>query len=137
MKQFIKRLQQIENTPEMIQRANDFQSLYLRSAVNRDKTQWAIVGYQLELIAECIFRGDKRIFKITDIEEIIKYLKFEHIHGPKKGEISKHFRNELEKAFSVIEGITDNLFRKRMERIIWELVTYVSVEEIKAIINLK
>ncbi|MBU4450861.1 MAG: nucleotidyl transferase AbiEii/AbiGii toxin family protein [Actinobacteria bacterium] len=137
MKQFIKRLQQIENTPEMIQRANDFQALYLRSAVNRDKTQWAIVGYQLELIAEYIFRSDKRIFKITDIEEIIKHLKFEHIRGPEKGEISKHFRHELEKAFSGIEGITDNLFRKRIERIIWELVTYVSVEEIKEIVNLK
>lgn len=137
MKQFIKRLQQIENTPEMIQRANDFQSLYLRSTVNRDKTQWAIVGYQLELITECIFRGDKRIFKITDIEEIIKHLQFEHIHGPKKGKISKHFRHKLEKAFSGIEGITDNLFRKRIERIIWEVVTYVSVEEIKAIVNLK
>lgn len=136
MQQFIKRLQRIENTPEMIQRANDFQSLYLRSAVNRDKTQWAIVGFQLELIAECIFRGDKRIFNITDIEEIIKHLKFEHIQGPKKGEISNHFRHELEKAFSGVKCITYNLFRKRMERIIWELVTYVSVEEIKAIINL-
>ena len=137
MKQFIKRLQQIENNPEMIQRANDFQSLYLRSTVNRNKAQWAIVGYQLELIAECIFKGDRRILKISSIEEVINHLKFEHIHGPKKGEISKHFRYELEKAFSGIEGITDNLFRKRMERIIWELVTYVSVEEIKAIINLK
>jgi hypothetical protein len=137
MRQFIKRLQQIENDPEMIQRANNFQALYLRSSVNRDKAQWAIVGFQLELIMENIFNGDKRISKINEIEEIIKYLKFEHIRGPEKGEISKRIREGLEKSFSDIKDLSNNLFRKRMERIIWELAIYVPIEKIKSIIDFK
>lgn len=135
MKQFIKRLQQIENDPEMIQRANNFQALYLRSAVNRDKAQWAIVGFQLELITEYIFSGDERILTINEIEDSINYLKFEHIRGPEKGEISRRIRDELEKSFTGIKGLSDNLFRKRMERIIWELAIYMPIEKIKITIE--
>lgn len=55
MKALIGRLKDIESDSRFLQRANNFQALYLRKSVNRDKAEWAIVGYQLELLIDYIF----------------------------------------------------------------------------------
>jgi len=98
----------------------------LRNSVNRDKAEWAIVGYQLDLLVEYIFHDDTRVLRFREVEDLINKLKFENVRGPERGRLNKEVRNTLETNFSAIEGLTTDLFRKRIDRIIWELVDNVS-----------
>lgn len=125
MKLLISRLKNIESDKILLQRANDFQALYLRNIVNKDKAQWAIAGYQLELLVEYIFHNDTRVLRFKEIEELIDKLKFENIRGPERGRINREIRNSLEANFKTIEGLSLDLFRKRIDRIIWELAGHV------------
>jgi len=126
----INRVKNIESDSTLLQRANDFQALYLRNIVNRDKAQWAIVGYQLKLLVEYIFQDDTKILQFREIEELIEKLKFENIHGPGRGRLNREARSLLEANFKTIEGLSLDLFRKRIDRIIWELVSFVSFDAI-------
>ncbi|MDF2700617.1 MAG: hypothetical protein K0Q49_2176 [Haloplasmataceae bacterium] len=137
MLSFIKEIQQIENNNEMFKIANDFQSLYLRRLVNRDKADWSIVGYQLELIVEMIYNGNQQIRKIRHIEELLEQLEYSNITGPYRGTVMKNMRAKLENKFSELPNLSTNLFKKNFKRIIWELLTIVPFEEIKSIVKEK
>jgi hypothetical protein len=130
MKFLVNRIKNIENDSILLQRANDFQALYLRNIVNRDKAQWAIVGYQLELLIECIFHEDAKILSFREIEELIDKLKFENIRGPERGRLIKEVRSALESTFKGLEELSADIFRKRLDRIIWELASAVPFEAI-------
>jgi hypothetical protein len=67
MKVLIGRLKNIECDSNFLQRANDFQALYLRKSVNRDKAEWAIVGYQLKLLIDYIFTDDTKILQFRKL----------------------------------------------------------------------
>jgi hypothetical protein len=131
MKMFANQLKGIEDNSSMLQLANDFQALYLRRNVSRGKAQWAIVGYQLGLLIENIFKNDTKILDFRNIEELLKKLEFKNIHGIERGRMSIDVRNALESDFRTLEGLSSNLFRKRFDRIIWELVSIVTLEEIE------
>jgi hypothetical protein len=135
MKVLIDRLKNIENDNEFLQRANDFQSLYLRRSVNRDKTEWAIVGFQLELLARYIFKDDMRLICYREIEEFSKKLKFDHIRGPEKGGLVREVRKVLETNFGMITGLSEGLFRKRIDRILWELLTLIDFTTVQEAFN--
>ena len=131
MKLLINRIKNIENESSLLQRANNFQALYLRNIVNRDKAQWTIAGYQLELLAEYIFNDDTKGLHFREIEELLKKLKFENVHGPERGRLNKEVRSSLQSSFKTIEGLSLDLFRKRFDRIIWELADFVSFDAIE------
>lgn len=131
MKFLINRVKNIESDRNLLQRANDFQALYLRNVVSRDKAQWAIVGYQLDLLADYIFNDDTKILRFREIQELIDKLKFENVRGPERGRLNKEVRSALEANFKTTEGLSLDLFKKRIDRIIWELVNYVSIDAIK------
>jgi len=135
MKALIRRLKNIESDGKLLQRANDFQALYLRKSVNRDKAEWAIVGYQLELLIDYIFTDDLRIVRYREIEEYIGKLKFEDIRGPERGKLNREIRSILEASFGTIAGLSVDLFKKRIDRIIWELVTFVDLEKIQGVLS--
>jgi hypothetical protein len=130
MKLLINQVKNIESNSNLLQRANDFQGLYLRNIVTRDKSQWVIVGYQLDLLVDYVFHGDTKILCFREIEELIDKLKFESIRGPERGQLNREVRNALESNFSSIEGLSTDLFRKRIDRVIWELVNFVSFDEV-------
>lgn len=131
MKVLINRVKNIESERRLLQRANDFQALYLRNVVNRDKAQWAIVGYQLDLLADYVFHDDTKILRFREIEEFIDKLKFGNVRGPERGRINSEVRAALELNFGVIEGLSADIFRKRTDRIIWELVSFVALNVVK------
>lgn len=137
MKLLINRVKHIESDSRLLQRANDFQALYLRNVVNRDKSQWAIVGYQLDLLADYVFHVDAKILRYREIEEFIDKLKFEDIRGPERGRINKEVRDVLEMSFGAVEGLSADLFRKRIDRIIWELVSFIALDVIKDSVSKK
>lgn len=131
MKLLINRLKNIESDSSLLRRANDFQALYLRNIVNRDKAQWAIAGHQLGLLVEYIFYNDTKVLQFREIEELIYKLKFENIRGPERGRINREIRSSLEANFRTIEGLSLDLFRKRMDRVIWELAGHISFDVLK------
>ncbi len=130
MKLLIRQVQNIENDDELLQRANDFQSLYLRNSVRRDKAQWAIAGCHLELLANYIFQGDNKIKRFREMQDLIDRLNFGAIYGPERGKKIKDVREVLKLNFAGIDSLSAELFNKRNDRIIWELFTVVSFEEI-------
>ncbi|MDD2401879.1 MAG: nucleotidyl transferase AbiEii/AbiGii toxin family protein [Clostridia bacterium] len=137
LKLLINRVKNIENDSSLMQMANDFQGLYLRKVVNRDKAQWAIVGYQLDILADYIFLDCTKVLQFREIEELIEKLKFKNVQGSERGIINKEVRNTLQLNFGTIEGLSTDLFRKRIDRIIWELVNYVVLDEIqRSVINI-
>lgn len=131
MKALIGRLRNIESDGKLLQRANDFQALYLRKSVNRDKAEWAIVGYQLELLIDYIFTDDLKLLQFREIDEFIGKLKFEHIKGPERGKLNREVRAILEANFGTITGFSIDLFKKRIDRMIWELVTLIDFQTIR------
>ena len=135
MKAMIGRLKNIESDSSFLQRANDFQALYLRKSVNRDKAEWAIVGYQLELLIDYMFEDDVKILQFREIDEFVGKLKFEHIKGPERGKLNREVRTILEASFGNITGLSVDLFRKRIDRILWELVTFVDFQKIQGVLS--
>lgn len=135
MSALLGRLKNIESDGKLLQRANDFQALYLRKSVNRDKSEWAIVGYQLELLKDYIFTDDLRIVRFRGIDEFIGKLKFEHIKGPERGKLNREVRSILEASFGTITGLSIDLFKKRIDRIIWELVSFVDFKKIQDVLS--
>jgi len=134
MKVLVSRLKNIESDVGFLQLANDFQSLYLRKSVKRDKTEWAIVGYQLDLLVDYIFIDDMNILMFRDIEELIRKLRFDHIQGPDRGKLIREVRTLLEENFNDLTGLSQDLFKKWMDRIIWELVIFVDFHIIKEVL---
>jgi hypothetical protein len=130
MMKFTRKLQQIENDPQLYKIANDFQSVYLRSSVTRDKNGWAIVGFQLELLFDFIFNGNDKILRFREIENLISSLSFPNITGPERGSVMREVRTSLETKFSLVPDLSNDFFRKSFGRIIWELVTKKSYEDI-------
>lgn len=135
MKGLINRIKNIETQEKYLQLANNFQSLYLRKNNFRDKSQWAIAGYILDLLLDYIFREDERILQINQIDRLIERLKFNNIQGPEKGVLIRSVRGKLENEYSKISGLSDFLFAKRLERIIWELVMFKPIEEIQSCVS--
>lgn len=130
MQQLIRQVQNIENDDELLQRANDFQSLYLRNSVRRDKAQWAIAGYHLELLANYVFLDDNKIKRFREMQNLIDELNFGAIYGPERGKKIRDVREALKRKFAGVDRLSTELFNKRNDRIIWELFTVISFEEI-------
>jgi hypothetical protein len=126
----IQKLQNIEVNMDYLQKAFDFQSVYLRKDVNRDKAEWAIVGFQLELLVKYIFENDMKIEYFDRISLYIDKLRFKEIVGPDRGLRIRQTRNELKDKFGDNEKLSENLFLKRLDRIIWELACYYEVGDI-------
>lgn len=131
MMRFINKVKCIERDSDSLQKAYDFQSLYLRSKVSRDKSEWAIVGFQLELMVDFIFLNKPEVLQYREIGKLIQKLNFESIRGPERGHLLTRVRETLENNFGAIEGLSEGLFRKRNDRIIWELVNFVSFDTIR------
>lgn len=130
MKSFITKIKNIERDSNMLQKALDFQSLYLRKQVSRGKSEWAIVGFQLDLLIDYIFKNKIEVLQFREIGKLIDKLNCESIKGPERGQLLAQTRESLENNFSAIEGLSEGLFKKRTDRIIWELSNYVPFKRI-------
>jgi len=134
MMRFIKRIQNIESEPELFQRANDFQALYLRRAVSRNKQQWSIVGYQLELITTDLLMNKAPSGKYQRYSDLTDLVTFANISGPERSQKINQVRTALKNNFDSRTGYQDQLFRKSLERIIWGLSTSIEAEELNQVI---
>lgn len=131
MKILVNRLKNIENENSLLHIANNFQSNYLRKSVNRDKAEWTIVGYQLDLLINFIFGEDYKIVSFEEINNFIETLKFKDIRGPESGKLKQEARDKLEGNFGGHPDLSSGIFKKRVDRIVWELVSYFDIQELK------
>ena len=128
-------IKNIETDTLLLKEANDFQSVYLRREVNRNKSEWAIVGYQLDLFIEFIFRSDERFINFRKFETLIEKYSFLDLRGPERGLEVKKVRDTLKLNFAELEDISTDIFNKRFDRIIWELASIVPYDKIKNILT--
>lgn len=84
---------------------------------------------------EFFYKEDERILQYSKIIDLIEKLEFKDMMGPERGVITNELRDALRKEYGSIEGLSDDLFRKRFERIIWELIRHVPLDEIKKMLN--
>jgi hypothetical protein len=75
-----------------------------------------------------------KILLFREIEEFIEKLKFDHIQGPDRGKLIREVRTLLEKNFNDLTALSQDLFKKRMDRIIWELVIFVDFHIIQEVL---
>jgi len=109
--------------------------VYLRKSVNRDKTEWVIVGYQLDLLYKFLFFNDISLLQFDHIMDLIETLKFNSLTGPERGKALQQVRELLETSFGHLPDLSDTLFRKRIDRIIWELVTHIGLDQLKNVLS--
>jgi predicted nucleotidyltransferase component of viral defense system len=126
----INRIRGIEGNDSLYNLAKNFQSLYLNKAINRNKAEWAIVGCQLGLLIKYIFYDNTKISGFREIEDLIKKYEFKNIEGPERGNNVKLVHSTLEKKYKICDGLSIDLFKKRLDRIIWELLFFTSLTEI-------
>jgi hypothetical protein len=127
------RVENIEANDELMARAYDFQGFYLRNTVNRDKSGWVIAAYQIEFLIRYIFKDDNKILDYRMIEELVEKLQFDQIRGPEKGKKYRFIREMFNEAFLSNQHISEDLFKKKFDRIIWELMmdyTYTEIYEL-------
>lgn len=133
MQSLLKQVENIESDDELMTRAYDFQGFYLRNTVNRDKSGWVIAAYQIELLIRYIFKDDNKILDYRKIEELIDQLQFDEIRGPEKGKKYRIIREKLKESFLSNKHISVDLFKRKFDRIIWELMmeyTYMEIYEV-------
>ena len=135
MQLLLKRIENIETNEELMARAYDFQGFYLRNTVNRDKSGWVIAAYQIELLIRYLFEYDNKILEYYKVEQLIERLQFNKIHGPEKGKKYQLIRDILKKAFLPNQHISEELFKKKFDRIIWELMREYTYMEIYNVIK--
>ncbi len=133
MQLLLKRVANIEYDDDLLSKAYDFLSFYLRNTVNRDKSGWVIAAHQIELLIRYIFKDVNKILEYRKIEELIDKLQFDEIRGPEKGKKYRMIREKLKDAFLSNKNIGEDLFKKKFDRIIWELMmeyTYMDIYEV-------
>ena len=131
MLSFLARVQNIENDSAMLQSASDFQALYLKNSVRRKKSDWAVAGFQLELLVRKIFHGDCQIDRIADIDYLIARMKYSDIRGPERGAKIQETKAAIQKLCAGVHGLSIGLFNKAPERVIWELVKSVGFDALE------
>jgi len=131
LKDFIQRLKQIDYDSSILRKANDFQSLYLRHDCFRNKSEWVIVGCQLELLVDSIFTNGNQIKNFYEICDLIEKVNFPMIQGPERGGILEEVRSILKTNFSSISSLPQDFYKRKLDRVIWELCCFIQFDEIK------
>ncbi|NLD05941.1 MAG: nucleotidyl transferase AbiEii/AbiGii toxin family protein [Synergistaceae bacterium] len=130
MSNIISKLRDIENDDQLTRIANDFQSLYIKRTQIRTKSDWATALTKLQLLTERIFENNRNIDMIEEIEELITKLQFNDIRGPERGKKIIAVKKALKIICNGIPNIRADLFNKKPERVIWELLLHKDMENI-------
>ena len=136
----LKKLSEIDyiDKNELLSEINNFQSLYLRKSVNRPRGEWAVIGKQLLLLFEFIFRheyGKDNFVKVLELDEKIK---FEYLEGIKRREFIMKVKENLINKFSYNSGLNPKILKgKDIKRVLWDIIKVDDLNEIAEFINLE
>jgi predicted nucleotidyltransferase component of viral defense system len=111
---------------------NDFQSLYLRRAINRGKSQWAIIGDKLRYYLSNIFRKKVSLNAWKDALKLESMLSFAEVSGKERGKINRIFRESFSKDFSKNSIYSQEILKgKNPIRQFWHFIRAENISKIK------
>jgi len=116
---------------------NDFQSLYLRKAINRGKSQWAIIGEKLRFYLANLWIDvpSENVWK--EALELESLLQFNKLEGKARGDAINRFKNTFSEAFSKYSISPQKMLKgKNPSRQMWHVISPNNVSEIKNWISL-
>ena len=121
-----------EGDPLLEKDINDFQSLYLRRAINRGKWQWATIGDKLRFYLTNLYADAplKDVWKrALDIE---RALSFNELQGRERGEIIREFKESFSEAFKRYSIFPKAMLKaKNPVRQMWHVINPGNTSEIK------
>lgn len=121
-----------EGDPLLEKDINDFQSLYLRRAINRGKWQWATIGEKLRFYLTNLYADMplKIVWKrALDIE---RSLTFNELQGRERGEVIREFKESFSEAFERYSVFPKGMLKgKNPVRQVWHVINPGNTSEIK------
>lgn len=137
MNNLISKVRGIENDEELMRIANDFQSLYIKRSQIKSKSDWAIAAIKLQLLVDRTFGRNRSINRFKDIETLITKLQFNDIRGPERGRKLVSAKEALRDICAEIPELRSDLFNKKPERVIWELLLYKDLDSIAEFLKIQ
>jgi len=116
---------------------NDFQSLYLRKAINRGKSQWAIIGEKLRFYLANLWLDvpSENVWK--EALELESLLQFNKLEGKARGDAINRFKNTFSEAFSKYSISPQKMLKgKNPSRQMWHVISPNNISEIKSWISI-
>jgi len=116
---------------------NDFQSLYLRKAINRGKSQWAIIGEKLRFYLTNLYADvpSKKVWK--EALELESLLSFNELEGRTRGEVIKRFKVSFSEAFAKYAISPKKMLKgKSPTRQMWHVIRPSNISELKGWISI-
>ena len=132
--QWLKKLSSIdfESNPDLEKDINDFQSLYLRRAINRGKSKWAIIGDKLRFYISNHLMKEPSSKAWKYAIELESMVLFNELTGKKKGEINRLFRESFSSSFAGYSVYSQNILKgKSPLRQLWQVLKPTNISEIR------
>jgi predicted nucleotidyltransferase component of viral defense system len=116
---------------------NDFQSLYLRRAINRGKSQWAIIGDKLRFYLSNLYSENISSYSWEEALKLEFVLSFAELSGKKKGEINRMFMESFSNAFETESIHPQKILKgKNPTRQMWHVIRPENISKIKSWIEI-
>jgi len=112
---------------------NDFQSLYLRRAINRGKSQWAIIGDKLRFYLSNLYM-EKPLFNAwKEALKLESMLSFAELSGIKRGRIRRLFMESFSTVFEKNSIYSQGILKgKSPIRQMWHFIKLDNISDIRA-----
>lgn len=102
---------------------NDFQSLYLRKAINRGKSQWAIIGDKLRFYLANLYRERPLAKAWQEALLLESMLSFSELEGIEKGKIIRQFKESFSSSFEKYSIFPRRILKGKMPiRQMWHVI---------------
>ena len=115
---------------------NDFQSLYLRRAINRGKWQWATIGEKLRFYLTNLY-ADRPLDSVwEEALELEKYFLFNELKGKAKGEMIRICKESFSRDFIEYSGFPQRMLKgKSPVRQYWHVLNPGNIADIRSWIS--
>jgi len=111
---------------------NDFQSLYLRKAINRGKSQWAIIGDKLRFYLANLYR-ERPLSKAWQEALLLEsMLSFNEVERMEKGKIIRQFKESFSSSFEKYSIFPRRILKGKMPiRQMWHVIKPENISNLK------
>jgi len=120
-----------ENDKRLAKLINNFQSLYVRKALNRSSAEWAVLGARIYLLLDYLRQNMDAKQPLNMLLQCERDLEFDSLKGIDRGRIIRRFRDEFSKDFEKYSDYPATVLKgKNPVRIMWAVVKSDNLSEI-------
>lgn len=121
-----------EKDSPLVKDINDFQSLYLRRAINRGKSQWAIIGDKLRYYLSNLYLEKPSLNAWKEALKFESMLSFAELSGIERGKINRICMESFSEEFSKNSIYSQQILKgKNPIRQFWHFITPKNFPRIK------